>query len=72
MPKKKYTLDQALERLEEITERIEDIATPLEQSLELYKEGVELSVFCAGKIESAKQEITVLRKTAEGLFENGV
>jgi exodeoxyribonuclease VII small subunit len=72
MTKKKLTLDQALERLEEITEQMEDIATPLEQSLELYKEGVELSVFCAGKLENAKQEITVLRKTAEGLFEDGI
>lgn len=65
----KKTLEGALTRLEAIASKLELLDTPLEESLELYKEGVELSVFCAGVLETARQEVTVLQKTAEGLFE---
>ncbi|MCL2702921.1 MAG: exodeoxyribonuclease VII small subunit [Defluviitaleaceae bacterium] len=67
--KKKLTLEEALARLEDITNIIESLETPLEKSLELYREGMELSVFCAETLEGAKQEIMVLQKSAEGLFE---
>ena len=67
--KKKQTLEDALKRLEEITEIIENTDTPLEKSLEYYKEGVELSVFCAEILENARQEITVLHKSTDGIFE---
>ena len=62
--KKKQTLEEALTRLEEITGIMERMDTPLEESLELYKEGVGLSVFCAGLLEHVKQEITILQKSS--------
>ena len=67
--KKKQSIEDALRRLEDIAGIIENPDTPIEKSLEFYKEGVELSVYCAEILEGARQEITVLHKTAEGIFE---
>lgn len=67
--KKKETLETALARLEEITALMEKPNIALDASLELYKEGVELTVFCAKKLEAAKQEVSILRKTAACLVE---
>ena len=59
--KKKQTFENALKRLEDISEIIEDPETTLEKSLELYKEGVGLSVFCAEILQNARQEIFELK-----------
>ena len=69
MAKKKameMTLEQALSRLEEITETIEKAETPLEESLELYKEGFGISVFCAEKLAAVEKEVMELKKSAKG------
>ncbi len=65
----KKTFEGSLERLEEIVELMEQGQVDLEQSVKLYKEGVDLSLFCASKLKEAEQEISVLQKTAEGVFE---
>ncbi len=49
MPKKK-TFEQALSRLEEIVSNIENNQTTLEESVKLYKEGIELSIFCGKQL----------------------
>ncbi|MBR6400100.1 MAG: exodeoxyribonuclease VII small subunit [Firmicutes bacterium] len=65
---KKQSFEQALERLEEIAQAMENDDTGLEESVKLYKEGVELSAFCAEKLNKAHQEVTELKKTADGIF----
>ncbi|MBQ9518890.1 MAG: exodeoxyribonuclease VII small subunit [Firmicutes bacterium] len=68
MAAKKQSFEDALARLEEIADAMENDETGLEQSVKLYKEGVELSVFCAEKLNKAQQEVTELKKTADGVF----
>ncbi len=69
MPKKKLSFEQALCRLEEIIDEIEDSETPLQKSVGLYKEGVELSVFCGESLNEIEKDVMLLQKTADGVFE---
>lgn len=68
MARKKQTYEQALERLEKITELMEDENTTLEEAVKLYKEGAELSIFCAEGLIKIEQEISVLKKNINGSF----
>ncbi len=67
MPKKK-TFEQALTRLEEIIDGIENNETTLEESVKLYKEGIELSVFCGNQLKKTEQEIVLLKESADKIF----
>lgn len=69
MEEKNQSFEEALARLEEIAEQMENGETGLERSVELYKEGVELSAFCAKKLTKAQQEVLELKQTADGVFE---
>ena len=42
----KMTYEQAIKRLEEIIKQLENNEIPLEDSISLFQEGVELSQFC--------------------------
>lgn len=65
---KRKTFEEALTRLEQIVNDIEDGEIGLEQSVKLYKEGVELSVFCSEKLNTIEQEVSLLQKNADGVF----
>ncbi len=68
MAAKKKTFEESLKRLEEIVELMEQGEVDLESSVKLYKEGVDLSVQCAGKLKEAQQQVSQLQKTAAGAF----
>lgn len=67
MPKKK-TFEQALLRLEEIVKSIENNETTLDESVKLYKEGIDLSVFCGNELKKIEQEIVVLKESVDNIF----
>lgn len=54
---KNIKFEEALSELEEQVRLLESGELPLEQSLEVFKYGVELSRLCAGKLETVKQEV---------------
>lgn len=54
---KNIKFEEALSELEEQVRLLESGELPLEQSLEVFKYGVELSKLCAGKLEIVKQEV---------------
>ncbi len=58
------TFEEAMKRLEEIVRELEDGQLPLEKSLELFSEGINISKFCQASLEDAEQRIVVL--TVEG------
>ncbi|MDR3240381.1 MAG: exodeoxyribonuclease VII small subunit [Clostridiales bacterium] len=68
MAKKKLNFEQAMSRLEEVIAEMENSQTALERSIELYREGAELSLLCAERLSAAEKEITVLQRTTEGVF----
>lgn len=65
---KKKSFEEALNRLEEIAEQMEDSETGLESSVKLYKEGVELSVYCSEILNKAEQQVMELKENGDGLF----
>jgi exodeoxyribonuclease VII small subunit len=66
---KEIKFEEAMKKLEEIVQKLEDGNLPLEKSLELFEEGMKLSVFCSKRLEEAQTKIEVLTKTAEGKIE---
>ena len=58
--KKENNFESALKRLEEISDLLESEDTPLEDSIKLFEEGIELKEFCEDKLKSAKLKICLL------------
>ncbi len=59
----KRTFEQAIKRLEEIVAELEEGNLPLEESLKIYEEGVELTKFCSTKLNETEDKIKTLVKT---------
>lgn len=55
--RKDMKFEEALAKLSEINERLSAEDVSLEDSVKLFKEGVELTKFCQKKLDEAKQEI---------------
>ncbi len=68
MAKKKHSYETALLRLEEIVQELENDGAGLEKSIELYKEGMELTLFCKNSLEAAEKEVMELKKNFEGEY----
>ena len=65
--KKENNFESALKRLEEISDLLESEDTPLEDSIELFEEGIELKEFCEEKLKSAKLKIDKIVKRNKSL-----
>ena len=57
--------EAAIAELETIVKKLEDGDLPLEQSLELYERGVQLSRFCHARLEEAERRIEILNERGE-------
>ena len=55
------TYDQATLRLDEIVKKLEDENTPIEESLKLFKEGIELTQYCTNKLKDIEREVTIIQ-----------
>ncbi len=65
--KKENNFEIALKRLEEISDLLENEDTPLEDSIKLFEEGIELKEFCEDKLKSAKLKIDKIVKRNKSL-----
>ncbi len=65
---KKKDFESSLKRLEEISNQMEKNDTTLQDSLKLYKEGVEEAMFCANFLKDMEQQVSILQKDANGVF----
>ncbi|MBR6382342.1 MAG: exodeoxyribonuclease VII small subunit [Lachnospiraceae bacterium] len=70
MPKKtesgeKPTLEQNLERLDELIAVLEDEETGLEDAFHTYKEGMELIRVCNAQIDTVEKQVLQLSDTGE-------
>jgi exodeoxyribonuclease VII small subunit len=54
------TYEAAVSRLEEIVTLLERGEAPLDESMDLFREGVRLSSFCSGKLKEMKEEMVKL------------
>ncbi len=57
--------EEAFARLQEIVKKLEDGDLPLQQSLELFEEGIKLFRQCQGELQKAEGRISVLVKSLE-------
>mgnify|MGYP004607092537 CR=1 FL=1 len=55
--KKDMKFEEALNKLAEINEKLSADDVSLEESVKLFKEGVEITKLCQKKLDDAKQEI---------------
>lgn len=69
MAKKTKSFEEALARLEEIVDSMEEGELSLDETVKLYKEGVELSSLCSEKLSGAKQQISILSTGLDGSTE---
>ncbi len=64
---KNLTFEKGMARLSEIVAALEKPERGLEESLELFEEGVALSRFCRARIEEIERRVeVVLKETADG------
>ena len=55
----KMTFEQAIKRLEEIVDLLENNETSLDDSVELFQEGVQLSQYCSKNVENKVSKILI-------------
>ncbi len=60
--KKELTLEQALERLDNIVMQLEDGGLPLDKALTLFEEGTSLVRLCSSQMQEAQLKVEVLSK----------
>jgi len=62
----KHTFAEAMIELEEIVRRLEQGDVPLEEAIDLYKKGMELSKFCHEKLQHAEEQlISIVNENGE-------
>ena len=57
--------EAALTELDAIVKKLEDGDVPLEQSLQLFERGVQLSRFCHARLEEAERRIEIVNERGE-------
>jgi exodeoxyribonuclease VII small subunit len=63
---KKMTFEEAMEQLEEIVEKLEQGDVPLEESIDLYQQGMKLSKLCHTKLRNVEKKMdTILHEDGE-------
>ncbi len=55
-----FQIEEAFQRLEEITARLEEPAAGLAESMRLYEEGVKLAEACRMNLEDVEKELQIL------------
>ncbi|MEG0641053.1 MAG: exodeoxyribonuclease VII small subunit [Clostridium sp.] len=64
--KKGKKFEEAVERLEEIVAKMESGELSLDDSIDIYKEGMDLVAFCNSRLDEAEEKINIIVKTKNG------
>ena len=62
------TFEESLKKLETIVEQLEKGDLPLEQSLKLFEQGVDLSAVCKKELDETESKVQTLIKQRDGSF----
>lgn len=63
---KNKTFEEAMAELEEIVEKLEKGELPIDESIEYFQKGVELSRYCSKKLDEVEKKITLLIEKENG------
>ena len=66
---KEKSFEDAMLELESIVKKIENEETPLEEILELYERGSELSAYCQNILTKTQEKLETIQKQAENTEE---
>jgi exodeoxyribonuclease VII small subunit len=69
MSKKNDSYESSIERLNAIVRTLDAEETPLEDSMKLYAEGIEIVEKCVRDLSEAQTRIKELRLRSDGVFE---
>ena len=58
--KEEFSVDEAMDRIEAINKRLAQEELPLQEALELYKQGAELAQQCQARLEGVEKELKIL------------
>jgi exodeoxyribonuclease VII small subunit len=58
--------EKAFQQLEKIVQRLEGEEMPLDESLQLFEEGIKLSRFCHQRLEEVEKKIELILADAKG------
>lgn len=58
--KAELTFEEAIQNLEVIVERLEEGDVPLEEAIEIYKEGMNLSKLCQDKLKYVEEQLALM------------
>ncbi len=58
--------EKAFQNLEKIVQRLESEEMPLDESLQLFEEGIRLSRFCHQRLEEVEKKIELILADAKG------
>lgn len=65
----KLNFEELIERLEEITSKLEKDNLNLDDSIELFENGMKISKICNEKLETAEKKISILLKDGDEIKE---
>ncbi len=60
------SFEEAISQLEQIVSRLEKGDISLEESITNFQQGIELSRYCAAKLDEAEKKISILLQDEEG------
>jgi exodeoxyribonuclease VII small subunit len=66
---KKMNFEQALSKLEEIVKKLESGNVSLDESIEIYQEGITLAKNCAGMLEEAEGKVLAIVNKEQDIIE---
>ncbi|MFC1812239.1 exodeoxyribonuclease VII small subunit [Thermodesulfobacteriota bacterium] len=64
----KQTFEKAMKTLEQIVNELESGDQPLEKAIKKFEEGVQLSKFCAEKLDETEKRVMILLQDQKGDF----
>jgi len=62
----KFNFEMSMEKLQDIVNKLEKGDQTIDESIEMFKEGIELSRMCSKKLDEVEREITVLLEGEDG------
>lgn len=66
---KELSFEEGIERLERIVRELEQKEVPLEQALNLFRQGIELVQNCNGMLDDAEKQMQILLENPNGELE---
>lgn len=64
----RQSFEEGIKRVESIVKALESGEVSLEESIKLYRDGVEILDYCSNRLNDAEKQVMILQKNTEGKF----